>query len=160
MNYSFPGLTYGQISFKDYLGKVILVVNTASQCGFTRQYAGLETLYRENYDRGLIIIGVPSDDFGHQEPEDEAGIDRFCQLNYGVTFPMTAKLHVVGKDAHPFFAYARHHFGWVGKPKWNFHKYLINRRGGLVDYFHSHVAPENKKFLSALNDELDNKSKK
>ncbi len=154
MNFSFPGLTYGSISFNDYLGKVILVVNTASKCGFTGQYAGLEQLYRDKYHDGLVIIGVPSNDFGGQEPEDEAGIDQFCQKNFGVTFPMTAKQHVKGPGAHPFYAYAAHHCGWIGKPKWNFHKYLINRRGGLVDYFHSGTKPDSPKLLAAIEKEL------
>jgi glutathione peroxidase len=154
MNFSFPGLTYGTIAIDDYAGKVILVVNTASACGFTPQYAGLERLYRAKYDQGLVIIGVPCDDFGGQEPQDEAGIDHFCQINYGVTFPMAAKQHVKGPIAHPFYAYATHHFGWLGKPKWNFHKYLINRNGGLVDYFHSSIAPESRKLLAAIEKEL------
>ena len=133
--------------FKD---KVVLVVNTASKCGFTSQYEGLQKLYDAYKDRGLIVLGVPSDDFGHQEPGTEEDISSFCQLNYGVTFPMAAKVDVTGRAAHPFYQWARSELGLLAIPKWNFHKYLINRQGALVDYFHSTTSPSDKSLVKAV----------
>ncbi len=150
MNVSFPSLQGGTINLADLTGKAVLVVNTASRCGFTPQYAGLEELYQRFKDRGLIVIGVPCDDFGHQEPGTESEIGSFCQANYGVSFPMTAKLHVKGPEIHPFFAAATQKFGWLGKPKWNFHKYLIGRHGDLLDYFISTTAPNNPRLIRAV----------
>lgn len=131
-----------QIALADYRGKAVLIVNTASKCGFTSQYEGLEALYQRYREAGLVIIGVPSNDFGSQEPGSAEEIARFCELNYGVSFPMTAKTIVSGDDAHPFYLWAREQLGFGTAPKWNFHKYLINRRGELVDYFHSTTAPD------------------
>jgi len=140
-----------------YKGKVLLIVNTASQCGFTGQYDGLEKLYQTYKSRGLVIIGVPSNDFGNQEPGTNGEIAKFCRLNYGVTFPMASKEIVTGNDAHPFYKWARQQVGWLGAPKWNFHKYLINRRGQLVDYFHSNTGPDSKKLIAAIEKLLDEK---
>lgn len=150
MDFRFPGLQGGEINLAELQGKVVLVVNTASRCGFTPQYAGLEQLYRRFKDRGLVVIGVPCDDFGHQEPGAEAEIGGFCRANYGVSFPMTAKLHVKGPEAHPFFMQASRVFGWLGKPKWNFHKYLIGRRGDWLDYFLSATSPANPRLIRAV----------
>ena len=133
-----------------FRGRVVLVVNTASQCGFTPQYEGLEALYRKYRDRGLVVVGVPSNDFGGQEPGSSEEIANFCRVNYGVTFPMTAKVHVRGESAHPFFRFAQERFGLSGSPKWNFHKYLIARDGRLVDYFHFHVAPDSPRLVKAI----------
>lgn len=141
-----------------YKGKVILVVNTASQCGFTGQYEGLEKLYKTYSDRGLVVLGVPSNDFGAQEPGSNGEIANFCQLNYGVSFPMAAKEHVVGDEAHPFYQWARDQKGLLAIPKWNFHKYLINRKGELVDYFHSMTKPDDKKLVSEIEKLLDEKA--
>jgi len=154
MSYSFPGLVGGTLALDDLKGKVVLIVNTASKCGFTPQYAGLEQLYQAKRAEGLVVIGVPCDDFGGQEPGDEAAIGAFCQVNYGVTFPMTTKQHVVGSKAHPFFAFAGRRFGFLGRPKWNFHKYLIGREGELVDYFQSTTAPDSSRLRTAVAREL------
>ena len=129
-----------------YRGKVILVVNTASQCGFTKQYAGLEKLYKTYKEQGLVIIGVPSNDFGKQEPGSPDEIAAF----YGVTFPITAKEVVKGKSAHPFYQWAKKKLGFGTAPKWNFHKYLISREGELIDYFNSMTAPDSKKIVDAI----------
>lgn len=139
-----------EIPLSTYKGKVLLVVNTASQCGFTPQYEGLEKLYQTYRERGLVILGIPSNDFGGQEPGDSKQIAHFCQLNYGVSFPMTSKEIVSGDQAHPFYKWAREQKGFIGAPKWNFHKYLINRRGELVDYFHSTTGPDNPKLVAAI----------
>jgi len=139
---------------KMYRGKTILIVNVASKCGFTGQYAGLEQLFEKYKDQGLVIIGVPSNDFAKQEPGSNQEIANFCRLNYGVSFPMTEKVHVIGKDAHPFFQWAKQTLGFASAPKWNFHKYLINRHGELVDYFYSTTTPNSKRFLQTIEKNL------
>ncbi|WP_058388033.1 glutathione peroxidase, partial [Legionella cherrii] len=137
-DYSFHTLRgHEPLPLSSFRGKVLMIVNTASKCGFTPQYARLEKLYEQYKDRGLVILGVPSNDFGGQEPGTEQDIASFCQVNYGVTFPMTAKEVVSGKNAHPFYLWAREKLGFGTAPKWNFHKYLINRKGELIDYFYS-----------------------
>ena len=138
------------IQLSEFKGKVVLVVNTASQCGFTGQYDGLEKLYQTYSDRGLVVLGVPSNDFGKQEPGSGEEIAKFCKLNYGVSFPMAAKEHVSGDEAHPFYKWARDQKGFLAAPKWNFHKYLINCRGELVDYFVSTTTPDDKKLIVAI----------
>ncbi|MFN5589904.1 MAG: glutathione peroxidase [Holosporales bacterium] len=142
-DFSFTALRGGApLPLEAYRGKVLLIVNTASKCGFTGQYEGLEKLYNDYKDKGLVVIGVPSNDFGKQEPGSGEDIAKFCELNYGVTFPMAAKESVSGEAAHPFYKWARGVVGMTGAPKWNFHKYLINRKGELTDYFHSTTAPD------------------
>lgn len=138
------------LPLSQFRGKVVLVVNTASQCGFTGQYEGLEALYGRYKDRGLVILGVPSNDFGAQEPGTNEQIASFCKLNYGVSFPMAAKEQVSGKDAHPFYLWAKDVLGFGTAPKWNFHKYLINRKGQLVDYFNSTTAPDSDRLVVAI----------
>ncbi len=120
---------------RPYQGKVLLVVNTASQCGFTPQYAGLEALWQEYRDRGLVVLGFPCDQFGHQEPGTEAEIAEFCQVNYGVSFPMHAKIEVNGADAHPLYQQLKQAApGLLGTQaiKWNFTKFLVDRQGHAV----------------------------
>ena len=141
-DFSFPGLKGGTISLKDFAGKTVLVVNTASQCGLTPQYAGLEALHRAKGTKGLVVLGVPSNDFGRQEPGSEAEIGTFCETNYHVTFPMTAKQKVVGSDAHPFYRWAADKLGADSVPKWNFHKILVGPKGELVGFFPSKTAPD------------------
>jgi glutathione peroxidase len=127
-----------------------MVVNTASKCGFTKQYAGLERLYKTYKDRGFIIVGVPSNDFGSQEPGNSGEIAQFCEINYGVTFPMAGKEVVSGAQRHPFYAWAHEVLGFGTAPKWNFHKYLIDREGKLVDYFYTFTDPESKRVKEAI----------
>ena len=116
-------------------GKIVLVINTASRCGFTRQYAGLQAVWERYRDRGLIVLGVPSNDFGGQELSTEAEIKDFCEVRFRVDFPLTAKARVKGDEAHPFFVWAADTFGPLAKPRWNFHKYLIGPRGELANWF-------------------------
>lgn len=130
-----------------FKGKILLIVNTASKCGFTKQYEGLEALYKKYKDKGLVIIGVPSNDFGGQEPGSSEEIANFCKLNYGVSFPMTSKQIVSGEEAHPFYKWASKTLGYGTAPKWNFHKYLIDSNGKLVDYFNSTTAPDAENLL-------------
>ena len=135
----------GKQSMADYKGKVLLIVNVASGCGFTPQYAGLEALWQKYRDRGLVVLGFPCNQFGAQEPGDEAAIGEFCSLNYQVSFPMFAKVDVNGDDTHPLFAFLK-----AGAPgilgtegiKWNFTKFLVDRDGKLVDRYASAHKPE------------------
>lgn len=154
--FSFDALmSKNPINLNDYAGKAILIVNTASQCGFTGQYDGLEKLYQSYKDKGLIIIGVPSNDFGAQEPGTHQEIAEFCKLNFGVSFPMAAKYNVRGDNAHPFYKWAKEELGFGTAPKWNFHKYLIDRKGKLVDYFHSTTTPDSSRLIRAVEKALD-----
>lgn len=133
--------------FKD---QVLLIVNTASQCGFTPQYQELQKLYEQYQAQGLVVLGIPCNDFGKQEPGESQDIARFCEINYGVTFPITQKEIVKGEHAHPFYAWAKKTLGFGTAPKWNFHKYLINRQGQLVDYFNSPTKPGSKRLIAAV----------
>ena len=128
----------------DYKGKVLLVVNTASQCGFTPQYKGLEELYKTYVDRGLVVLGFPCDQFGHQEPGEDEDIAEFCELNFGVTFPLYSKIEVNGDDAHPLYKWMREEKGGLGPSaiKWNFTKFLIDTEGNVVKRYGSATKPE------------------
>jgi glutathione peroxidase len=130
-----------------YQGKVALVVNTASECGFTPQYAGLQKLFEELAPKGVVVLGFPSNDFGAQEPGSETQIADFCQKNYGVTFPMFEKVKTNGEGASPVFRIASEKHG---APKWNFHKYLIGKDGTVVAGFPSKVSPESKELREAI----------
>lgn len=132
---------------EQHAGKLMLVVNTASYCGFTGQYSGLEALYRRYRERGLVVVGFPSNDFA-QEPGDERQISEFCRLTYDVQFPMYEKLSVRGDSAHPFFRQLAERGG--GAPSWNFHKYLIDRDGETVTGFPTRVEPTDPTFVAAL----------
>ena len=131
-------------SMQEYAGKVVLVVNTASKCGFTPQYKGLQTLYEEYKDQGLVILGFPCDQFAHQEPGGEDQIAEFCQMNYGVNFPMFSKIDVNGKNAHPIYKFLKSETkGKLLKAiKWNFTKFLIDREGNMVKRYEPVVKPE------------------
>lgn len=136
-----------------YAGKVLLIVNTASKCGYTPQYDGLEALYRQFGDDGLVVLGFPSNDFQGQEPGTEEQIEEFCRLTYGVEFPMFEKTTVQGSGAHPFFAALADASGTF--PTWNFHKYLIGRDGNWVAEFSPRTEPDDKALLEALRAALD-----
>jgi glutathione peroxidase len=131
-------------SLGDYRGRVLLVVNTASKCGFTPQYAGLEKLYRELGPKGLTVLGFPCDQFMHQEPGDETDIKNFCSAKYDVTFPMFAKIEVNGPKAHPLWAFLKHEKGGLlgGGIKWNFTKFLVSADGKVVERFAPTTTPE------------------
>jgi glutathione peroxidase len=132
-------------SLSDYRGQPLLIVNVASRCGFTPQYAGLEALYRKYSDKGLVVLGFPCDQFGHQEPGDEAEIRSFCSTNYDVTFPMFAKIEVNGSDAHPLYRHLKQEAtGLLGTEaiKWNFTKFLVDRNGAVVKRYAPTDTPE------------------
>lgn len=132
------------MDFADLAGSVVLVVNTASECGFTPQYTGLEELWQEYRDRGLTVVGFPCNQFGGQEPGDSVAIGEVCQRNYGVTFPMMAKVDVNGDDAHPVYQWLREEKGGVlgSKIKWNFTKFLVGRDGQVIGRYGSTTKPE------------------
>ena len=131
-----------------YQGKVVLIVNTASKCAFTNQYEGLEALYRRYKERGFVVLGFPSNDFGNQEPGSEKEIKKFCRLTYSVDFPMFEKVRVKKDSADPLFRFLAEQTG--AYPSWNFYKYLIDREGNVVDYYSSVTSPESGKVVSAI----------
>jgi glutathione peroxidase len=134
-----------EVEMDTYKGKVVMVVNTASECGFTPQFEGLEKLYKEYKDDGFVVLGFPCNQFGKQEPGDEKSIAEGCVVNYGVTFPMFSKVDVNGKDAHPLFKYLKKELGGLlgSKIKWNFTKFLLDREGKPVKRFAPITKPEN-----------------
>ena len=153
LNHTFPGLQDGKPqSLCQYQGKVILVVNTASFCGYTSQYEGLEKLYANLKDKGLVVVGFPSNDFGEQEPGSSKEIADFCRLTYGVEFPMMGKTVVKGKDANPFYLQLAQLTG--SQPKWNFHKYLINRDTRQVLAFGSSTTPDDPALIKKIDEFL------
>jgi glutathione peroxidase len=147
--FSFAGLAGGNIRLADYAGRPILIVNTASLCGFTPQYAGLQELWTEFGARGLMIIGVPSNDFGGQEPGGATEIAETAQHQYGVTFPISAKVVVKGPNAHPFYKWAAEARP-KDVPRWNFHKYLIGRDGYIAEVFAESVEPADTRVKTAI----------
>jgi glutathione peroxidase len=143
--FSAQTLTGKARKMSDFKGSVLLVVNTASKCGFTPQYAGLEALYRKYKDQGLVVLGFPSNQFGEQEPGADTEIAEFCEMNYGVTFPMFAKVDVNGKSAHPLFKYLTStRKGLLGSEaiKWNFTKFLVGRDGTVLERYAPTTKPE------------------
>jgi glutathione peroxidase len=151
--FTFKGLDGDDILLSSYAGHPLLVVNTASQCGYTPQYAGLQQLWTRYRDRGLVVLGVPSNDFGGQEPGGKSEIHVTAQGTYHVTFPITEKVAVKGKDAHPFFRWAAADRPREA-PRWNFHKYLIGRDGQLRSTFPSAVEPTDPLVIAAIEREL------
>ena len=148
--FSFTSIEGQPLSLADYRGKAVLVVNTASRCGFTHQYAGLQTLWETYRDRGLVVLGVPSNDFGAQEPGSETEIKEFCIVNFNIDFPMTEKQVVSGANAHPFYQWSGEQLGVLSKPKWNFYKILLDSDGNAVDWFASTTGPDANKLIAAI----------
>jgi glutathione peroxidase len=147
--FSFPALEKGDIRLADYAGQPLVVVNTASLCGFTPQYAGLQQLRTEFHDRGLMIVGVPSNDFGGQEPGSASDIAETAQHQYGVTFPIAAKTVVKGPNAHPFYKWAAD-LRPKDVPRWNFYKYLIGRDGNIAEVFPESVEPTDTRVKTTI----------
>ena len=150
-DFSFDAIEGGPLPMSKFKGQAVLVVNTASFCGFTSQYDGLKGLWEDYQDKGLVVLGVPANNFGGQEPGSNQDIKQFCEANFSVDFPLTAKESVVGEDAHPFYKWAKEDFG---APKWNFHKYLVDADGNLVAAFSSLVKPQSKKLTRAVDKAL------
>ncbi len=152
--FSLPAIDGGELPLATYRGKAILLVNTASYCGFTKQYDGLQALWETYRARGLVVLGVPSNDFGGQEPGNKAQIKEFCEVNFAIDFPMSDKLIVRGAAAHPLYKWLKAETG--AAPKWNFHKYLISPQGVALADFSSLTKPQSKKLISAVEAALAN----
>ena len=144
----------GKIKLADYKNKLILIVNTASLCGFTKQYDQLEQLWQKYKDKGLIILAVPSNNFGNQEPSTNNEIANFCTVNFNISFLITEKVDVIGNDSHPFFNWTREKLGWLSGPKWNFYKYIINQKGEPIAWFSSITSPTSNKIVNIINKNL------
>ena len=152
-NFKFDGIKGDVIDINEYKNKVIVVVNVASRCGFTNQYEDLQKLWAGYKDKGLIIVGVPSDNF-RQEPGTNREIKDFCETTFGIDFPISEKTKVIGKDAHPFFVWAKKNYGGSAVPKWNFHKIIVGKNGKIADTFSSITNPSSKKFIKTIEKEL------
>ena len=148
-DFSIESITGETINFKDYKNKIILVVNTASYCGFTKQYDELQELWDLYKEKGLIVLGVPSNSF-NQEKNNNADIKEFCEVNFNISFPITTITKVKGKSRHSFFKWVEKEAGYLSLPKWNFYKYLINKEGKLSSWFTSVTKPSSEKFLNEL----------
>ena len=134
-----------ELNLSSFTGKTILLVNVASKCGFTKQYDDLQKLYEDYREKGLVVVGIPSNQFGGQEPGTETEIKNFCETNFNINFPMTSKYDVKGDNAHPLYIWAKENFGRSAIPKWNFHKILINKEGKIHNTYGSFVKPMSKK---------------
>jgi glutathione peroxidase len=143
------------INLSDFKGKTILLVNVASNCGFTKQYTGLQILYDKYKEKDFIILGVPSNQFGEQEPGSNNEIKIFCETNFNITFPLTNKVNVKGDNAHPIYKWAKKNYGNSTIPKWNFHKILINKEGRIEETFFSFTEPNSKKILKKIDQLLE-----
>jgi glutathione peroxidase len=140
-DFNFTTIDGKPLPMKSFAGKPVLVVNVASFCGLTPQYSDLQKLHETYGSKGLVVLGVPSNDFGAQEPKTEPEIAKFCETSYGVSFPMTSKQKVIGADAHALYQWIAKEAGEAAAPKWNFHKYLIGKKGELIETFGSRVSP-------------------
>ena len=148
-DYEFKGLDGNLIKLSEFENKVIIVVNVASRCGYTPQYEDLQSLWSNYQDKDLVVIGVPTNNF-RQEPGTNKEIKDFCETNFGITFPMTEKTNVIGKNSHPFYKWAKKNFGIGAIPKWNFHKIVIGKDGKIAETFSSITNPSSQKFLRTI----------
>ena len=153
--FEFNGIDGNKIKLSNFKNKVLVVVNVASRCGYTPQYEGLQMLWSNYKNKNLVVIGVPTNNF-KQEPGNNKEIKDFCETNFGINFPMTEKISVIGKDAHPFYKWAKKNHGIAAIPKWNFHKIVIGKNGKVVDTFASFTKPTSDKFLNLIEKEIKN----
>ena len=154
-DFEFNGIDGNKIELSNFKNKVLVVVNVASRCGYTPQYEGLQMLWSNYKNKNLVVIGVPTNNF-KQEPGNNKQIKDFCETNFGINFPMTEKTNVIGKDAHPFYKWAKKNHGIGAIPKWNFHKIVIGKNGKVVDTFASFTKPTSGKFLNLIEKEIKN----
>ena len=147
-DFTFVDIDGKNFPLSQFKGKPLLIFNSASKCGFTSQYTGIQKIHENYKNKGLIVIGVPSDNF-HQEPGSEEDIKKFCMVNFNITFDLTKKNNVVGSEVHPFFEWLDKNYN--AKPKWNFYKFVINKDGKLENHFSSMIVPSSVKLISALN---------
>ena len=149
-DFSFTSIDGESLPLANFKGKAVLIVNTASMCGFTSQYTGLQDLWDSYRARGLVVLGVPSDDFGGQELDTAAEVKSFCTINYNINFPMTDIVHVKGPAAHPYYKWVAEAHGGLAVPRWNFHKHLVDADGRLVNWFVSTTGPSSSKLRRAI----------
>ena len=149
-DFQFRDLDGSTLSLSEYKGKIIIVINVASQCGFTNQYKDMQEIWEKYQKKGIILLGVPSNDFGAQEPGNNSEIKNFCEAKFGITFPMTEKVSVKGDKAHPFYIWAKNNHGKSAVPKWNFHKIIIDKSGKIHETFSSITNPSSKRFIKTL----------
>ena len=149
-DFQFRDLDGSPLSLSEYKGKIIVAVNVASQCGFTKQYEEMQDIWEKYETKGIVMLGIPSNDFGNQEPGSSKEIKNFCEAKFGITFPMTEKVSVKGENAHPFYKWANTNYGKDAIPKWNFHKIMVGKNGKIIDTFASITKPTSKRFISAL----------
>jgi len=154
-DFSFNDLDGSKINLSSFKNKVIVIINVASQCGFTNQYEDMQSIWEKYQKDGLVIIGIPSNDFGNQEPGSESEIKTFCEAKFGITFPMTEKVIVKGDNAHPFYQWAKDNYGKSAIPKWNFHKIIIDKNGKIADTFASITNPSSKRFIKVIEKNLN-----
>jgi len=154
-DFKFKNIDGAALNLSEFKGKVIVIINVASQCGFTNQYENMQEVWEKYRSRDVVIIGVPSNDFGKQEPGDNKEIKKFCEAKFGITFPMTEKVSVKGEQAHPFFKWAKENHGKSAVPKWNFHKIIIGKKGKVINTFSSITNPSSKKFIETLEKALN-----
>ena len=154
-DFEFNGIDGNKIELSNFKNKVLVVVNVASRCGYTPQYEGLQMLWSNYKNKNLVVIGVPTNNF-KQEPGNNKEIKDFCETNFGINFPITEKTNVIGKDAHPFYKWAKKNHGIGAIPKWNFHKIVIGKNGKVVDTFASFTKPTSDKFLNLVEKEIKN----
>ena len=154
-DFQFKDLDGSTLNLSEYKGKVIIVVNVASQCGFTKQYEDMQNVWEKYQSKGIVMLGIPSNDFGKQEPGSSKDIKNFCEARFGISFPMTEKVSVKGENAHPFYKWAKKNYGSSAVPKWNFHKIIIGKDGKIEDAFVSITNPSSKKFIKAIEKALD-----
>ncbi len=147
---SFKSIDNKVIDLNEYRGKTVLLVNVASNCGFTKQYSGLQKLYEKYKEKNFVVLGVPSNQFGGQEPGSNDEIKNFCETNFNITFPMTDKVDVKGANAHTLYKWAKENHGNSTVPKWNFHKILINKEGKIHETFNSFTAPLSNKIIKQI----------
>ena len=153
-DFSFNDLDGKPLLLSKYKNKVIVIVNVASHCGFTKQYEDMQNVWVKYQDKGLIMLGIPSNDFGNQEPGSSNEIKNFCETKFGITFPMTEKISVKGSKAHPFYLWAKKNHGSSAVPKWNFYKIIIDKNGKINKTFSSMVNPSSKKFTTTIEELL------
>ena len=149
-DFNFRTIDGAPLPMSSFKGKAVLVVNVASQCGLTPQYNGLEQLWKAKRDKGLVVLGIPANDFGAQEPGTEKEIKTFCETRFNVDFPMTSKEHVIGGEAHPLYKWIASELGEDATPKWNFHKYLIGKDGSIAGTFGSRTEPMAPELVEAV----------
>ena len=154
-DFEFNGIDGNKIELSNFKNKVLVVVNVASRCGYTPQYEGLQMLWSNYKNKNLVVIGVPTNNF-KQEPGNNKEIKDFCETNFGINFPMAEKTNVIGKDAHPFYKWAKKNHGIGAIPKGNFHKIVIGKNGKVVDTFASFTKPTSDKFLNLIEKEIKN----